>query len=907
MKIQYPKKRKPLKITIPTELWVYGMAVFLILSSFVGGMFFYRSGIPSRILDKVQEIAARDPVGQAVEEVSEEIQTEVQLYRANGLPNLFLDIPFESMMRIEQKREEALEIGVLHSSDLDYVPATLRLNEEQRLDMKLRLKGDWVDHLRSDKWSFRIHITEDDGAVLGMRRFSLQAPHTRSFASEWGFHQTLFREDILATRYTFVNVIINGEYKGIYALEEHFTGDLLEAQERREGIIFRLNEDLLWLDWTNFLDLENHADSKIGRFWLVDDPLANEIIPYRENYIADREALTEELNAAKELLHSFQHGFLSADQVLDEELWGKYFAITDLWAGGHGVDWINTMYYYNPVTGLLEPIAFDGFVFHPSFTRRQLAYPFSDSPLFDNPGVQKAYVETLERITTPEYIAGLKDQFGAQLEDYYDLLVKEYEGVDYEEFRRFEGPPLELPWGDLEKRAELLARNLNPAQPVRGNYHLVEREGETYLKVDLMNLMVLPVQIQELVWGDRAVAFQKAWCEDQHCAEKLVPDLEDPVLRREDGTDFTPIAFYIPLKEFEGAIFSETQLTLRVNLYGGSQVIEVPLASRYVPEGLETGIKPSVTLAEALDTHPFLVEAGENQLVIKPGTWDVEGDLILPEGARLTIPEGTTLRFGTGSVFLAHGAVSLLGTEEAPVLITAREDSWGGMVVLEASETSQWKHAAVEKMAGIPYPGWVLTGGITFYQSPVDLSHVRMGHNTTEDALNIIQAHFTMNMVEFLDTPSDAFDGDFVSGEVIACHFHDIGGDAFDVSGSSVEVRQALMERIGDKAVSVGEKSTVILEDLILRDVNIGIASKDLSSVTAEGITIERAQVAGLAAYIKKPQYGPATLTASEVELIETETLAMCQTDSRIVLNGEVIPAQDFDVGALYDQGVLGN
>ena len=908
MKIKYPKKGERPALTLPIKFRYYLLILLLTMGSFLAGMVFYRNGYASNILAKVRDIFYQEPVSQAIDEVAEGINSEIKLFQVNGLPNIVLDIPFDSMLAMEEKREEALEIGVLHSSDDDYVPATARYNGEQRLDIKIRLKGDWVDHLRSDKWSFRIHITEDDGAILGMRRFSLQGPHTRSFASEWGYHQTLFLENILAPRYAFVNIVINGEHKGIYALEESFTGDLLEAQGRREGIIFRLNEDLLWHDWTNFLDVEHHEDSEIGRFWLVNNPLSNEIIPYRGNRIARDETLSEELIAAHELLYSFNQGFLSGDQVLDEELWGKYFAITDLWAGGHGVDWINNKFYYNPITALVEPIAFDGFVFHPSFTKEQMAFPFSNSPLFDNPGVQKAYVKTLERITTPEYVEMLKEEFGEKLGSYYDLLVKEYKGEDFEEFRRFEGPPLKLPWDDLSHRADLLTRNLNPEQPVRGNYHLVEGEGEFFLQVDLVNLMIIPVEVREFILGDDNLSFEKAWCADQSCQAKTLTDSESVVLLPGDKTNFIPAPLFIPIENLDQTKLTEDNIYLRVNLYGGSQVFDISLSSNYVPQGIENGIKPKATLDEALEQHPYLELIGEKQLRVSEGDWNINGNFILPKGYDLLISQGTTLRFEAEGIFLTFGSVNIHGTEEAPVLLTSQADHWGGMVVLEAPETSHWQYVNAEKMSGIStYPGWNLTGGITFYKSAVDISFSKIGNTTTEDALNVIQASISMDTVEFMNASSDAFDGDFISGSITNCYFHDILGDAIDTSGSQVEITDSLFTDIGDKAISAGEKSMVTLRDLRIRDVNIGIASKDTSTIIANSIIIDNAKVAGLAAYIKKPQYGPASLEAMDTELINTVMPAICQTESQLSLNGESIPSKDFDVAALYEQGVLGN
>ena len=305
--------------------------------------------------------------------------------------------------------------------------------------------------------------------------------------------------------------------------------------------------------------------------------------------------------------------------------------------------------------------------------------------------------------------------------------------------------------------------------------------------------------------------------------------------------------------------------------------------------------------------HPFLLALDDENLMVESGDWSVVGDLVLPDGYNLLIRAGTNLRFEEESVFLIHGNVDIHGTEETPVLLTAQDESWGGMVVLGASEASTWRYAAVEKMAGISRSGWTLTGGITFYESAVDISFSVIGNSTTEDALNIIRAPFSFEYVEFLNTPSDAFDGDFTTGSASHCSFHDIQGDAFDVSGTEATVTNSYFVNIGDKAISAGEKSDITLSNITIRNVSIGVASKDLSTVLADSLIIDTARVTGLAAYIKKPQYGLASIDATDIEIIHTEAPAICQTESLLVLNGEIIPPEDIDIDALYEQGILGN
>ena len=150
-----------------------------------------------------------------------------------------------------EKRDEALKVGILQTTDDDLVPATVALNDGTKMDADIRLKGDWVDHLKGDKWSFRIQLKGDD-QVMGFRQFSIQTPETRNYLYEWAFHQNLIEENILTTRYHFVNVLLNGKLLGIYGIEEHFTGELIESQGRRQGVIIRFDEENLWDKWAYF-------------------------------------------------------------------------------------------------------------------------------------------------------------------------------------------------------------------------------------------------------------------------------------------------------------------------------------------------------------------------------------------------------------------------------------------------------------------------------------------------------------------------------------------------------------------------------------------------------------------------------------------------------------------------------
>ena len=156
------------------------------------------------------------------------------------LPDLYIDVPFKEISKIYAKREEALERGILVQGGDDFVKGSIRY-EDRSLPIKLRLKGDWNDHLMGRKWSFRIRVRKGD-QLFGMRRFSVQNPNTRGFQSEMLYFEALRMFGVMVPRYRFANVTLNGDSMGLMAIEEFFAKELLEYNQRKEGVIIRFDE-----------------------------------------------------------------------------------------------------------------------------------------------------------------------------------------------------------------------------------------------------------------------------------------------------------------------------------------------------------------------------------------------------------------------------------------------------------------------------------------------------------------------------------------------------------------------------------------------------------------------------------------------------------------------------------------
>lgn len=807
--------------------------------------------------------------------------------RRHRIPTLIMDVKFKDMEKIRAKRAEALAQDILVTSDDDWVPGTVRV-DGRTVRVKLRLKGDWIDHLdHRTKWSFRIHVKGKD-QLFGLRRFSIQHPKTRGFQGEPLFFETLRRMGVLAPRYFFVHAIRNGTDMGVMALEEHFSKELLEASQRREGVIIKFEESQFW-DGRLIDPFHNPYDN--FRTATID--------AFGSSRIDKSESLTDQRRIAIGRLRAFAAGDLPASRVFDVERLGRFLAVAEAWGSRHALRWHNQRFYLNPITLKLEPIGFDGNIHDRVHVRRQeldrrLA---PDEPMvaamLADPPVRAAYEKGLRDLHRELVENGLLDHLKAMEQDLLADLGPEF-------FLLYE-----YPLDELVTRTRLV---LDPAseQPPSLQEHFTASEipgvasllhaytvsGDGASRLELVNCLPWPVTVERLRWAG--------------------PGGNDAPL--EAGTPLPVILPATPLGEPPAWVRLALPIPPPGNGWRPQLVVACPeraardtvAALPYDPE-LTRPLLPEATLGQALAAHPFLVLDSESgQVAVRPGTWDVRGSLVLPAGAPLTVPAGTVLRFAPGEGMVLRGPVQFLGTAEAPIVLEgqAPDTLWQGVAVLEAGGPSVWSHVRVHHTTGVSRPRWTLTGAVNFYRSDITLDHCELEDNRTEDALNVVLSRFTFRDLTIIRTVSDAFDSDFSEGTIEGGLFQDIGlaggGDAIDVSGTTLTVTGTRFVDIHDKGLSIGEKSHARAERLVMERVETGAASKDGSELDLTDSTIHGATLAGLMAYIKKPEHGPATLHADRVTMEDVDRPTVAQTGSTILLDGAEVPTQELDVNALY-------
>ncbi len=222
--------------------------------------------------------------------------------------NLKLIIKDKDLKTIHEYRKTAIKNGVISENLKNYFEAKCIFNTDT-FPAKIKIKGDFPDHLAGEKISFRIKL-KNKKLIKGMSSFSIQDPKTRNYIYEWVFHQFFKLEKITSLKYFFLNVIVNDEEKGIYAIEEFFNNDMLISNKKQISPIIKISEENLFFE-NNCTHCKDHNE-------LVDELyLKNDIQFYNKKSVLKDSNQRKLFVEAKELLSKFRSGDLTTHQVFN--------------------------------------------------------------------------------------------------------------------------------------------------------------------------------------------------------------------------------------------------------------------------------------------------------------------------------------------------------------------------------------------------------------------------------------------------------------------------------------------------------------------------------------------------------------------------------------------------------------
>ena len=340
-------------------------------------------------------------------------------------PHVKLTLSEKSMASIQAVVDASRERGVILAEGNDYVKGKVT-DSDGTFKAKLRIKGKMTDHVKGEKWSFRV-IAKDSGDFLGMRRFSLQHPGTRAYLTDWLHHQMMRGEGVVALRYGFCTVELNEKDLGVYAYEEHFGQELLDNNNRPRGPILRFDPSDFWQKRLAWMRKEK-PDPNLGVYRTA------KLDAYDTKEIMADSTRKAQFDTAVVRIQRFRNGEVPAHQVFDADLLARHLAHNDLIGGFRSVDWSDVKFYFNPSTGLVEPVAYESFSGYPTtdlIGDRRGTQPFSVNDdlhvqWMKDDVIYERYLHHLRRFSEPSYLDSTFTALGPALEQASAIVYKEF-------------------------------------------------------------------------------------------------------------------------------------------------------------------------------------------------------------------------------------------------------------------------------------------------------------------------------------------------------------------------------------------------------------------------------------------------------------------------------------------------
>lgn len=806
------------------------------------------------------------------------------------LPVLYLDLDRGGYRALGRQREEMPAPVAGQPEESGWIAASARFGGKS-VPIQLRLATDVDDRRTEDKWPLEVKVrqggTDEKGTEIGgMRLFTARSPAARGYLSGWVYGEELRRRDILAPRSRFVQLWVGGRDWGVYVLEEALSSRLLASMGREKGVIVGLDSALVWQ--------QDGAGRPLG-----DERMPGPIDVLNAGDVEPDPLLREQRDAAVAMLRAFQLGELSVGQVFDVERVGVYAAHANLWGAWAGSPGSRAWFYYNPLTARLEPMAYG------TWPGTAAGAPLAGLGWYQDMEAMTAYVAEAVQILQPEYLDHLRADYAAAFEGAYVDLAQE-----------FASTALEAPWSMLVARQPLLAASLHPSQTV----HAYRVTGEVKGAIDLRlaNLLPYPVVLRGLQTGGAAagmVEIGMGWVlqsRDAHSGFGLVLSEAAPSVVLQGAVDGVPryVVLRVPaaaLRRPEAQDASEEagQMQLVTQVAGSDVTVVVDVLGKeglLLPEG---GFSQPPSLDEALARYPFLQLADRPGYVeLRPGAWQVDGDLVLPDGVGLVASGPVTLAFDRDAALISSGPLLLQGTPEGPVRLLPKAASWGGILVFRAAPgtVSLLEQVEIQGVEGVQRSSWQNSGGVTFYESSA-----LMRQCTVRDAAALQTVWVVGSDVEVWDTSFEELGGDALAidqgqGRVERSTFRDIRGNAVAATGSRLDVRDVTFSRIYGFGLSAGQGSDVVAADVRATDLFAALLSLDRSSVQAYGVHLARNWAAGFVAHQKAMAPGPGEVRAFDVTFEDDSVPALVQEGSQVTINGEVFGLRKLDVTELYRQ-----
>ena len=739
---------------------------------------------------------------------------------------MYIDVEFEGIQLLNYARESALSKGIITDEEQEVsVKANLSIGSKV-YKVKLSPTGQNLDMIGDiNKRAYKVKVLEGK-KIYGMQEFKLLPPHSRHHIVEWVGHALENKEGLIALRYFFIEATLNGDDLGVYAIEEHFNKELLENRKAREGIIFSLGPDKIRI--------------------------------FNEKKISKDSNKRNQVRLLKSTLQGIRNKEIEIDRAFDLDKFASSYAILDLMAGYHAYG-INSIYYLNPVTNLIEPI-----------TREYNSLRYSEgqpnvnslmieigsgqgnqdgfaiaNKLFKNKEFTAQYLKQLLKLSDQKYLDDFFEEVDEDLSIQTNILYRD-------------NPFYKFPKEYLYERQTQIIKRLNQDLTIIAN---IDENNNAIYHIQFKNNSVFPIELINIFSSNR---------------------------------NFESLLNNVILPGNEISLSFDLESEIKINDINFSYKIHgiknLEREAIVIPKSFSTGVSISklwnTSSDDFINKNNVIIDHTKKTILFDKKNINIKKDLFIPENYIVKGQPGLIINLLDGASIYSKSAFNFNGSIINPIKITSSDRKGGGLVIIGPKKESFFINTIFEHLTSPNIGSSGLTGSISIYDTNVSFKGCIFDQNKSEDFLNLIHAKYKISDSYFKSVKSDAVDSDYSNGTITNIIFTDIGNDAMDFSGSISELSEISIDGVGDKALSAGEMSKISGKNIYIINAEIGITSKDLSNVYLSDVQIKDTRL-GFAVFQKKEEYGPGKAKITNLETKNIELIHLVGLNSSLSLNGK--------------------
>ena len=810
---------------------IFTIGVFFLLISTIGLIYYYQSGFsnsnpPKILFKKINDKILVNYLGLDLQKIDEYTKlifiNFFSNFQSSNLEKVFIKINQKSILGLEMQRKIRKEnSGEIPKDLLNTFPAEIEYKKET-YNIKIRTKGVRNVHwINKDKTSYKIDLIGSD-RIWGLEEFSVQKPITRNYTYEYLFHELLGHVGLTKIKYFFINLYLNDQNLGVYAVEEGFSKELIERQQLRNGPIFGISEE--FGEYYPNVRYELYSE----KYWVTQYP-----------------NISSKLFS---ILNDIKNNKFHINDHLDLDKWAKYFAIIDLTGTYHGSLPKSVKNYYNPTTAQFEPIGYD---------LHMGAGNFDNFILLDFLQENKSNCIYLcaHKNWYFKFFLDKKNRLNFDFLDLYIKYLKEYSNEDFVKnfYRKFEDQTKKYNkeiYKDNSKTDKI--SRVGAGYFIYDDKYLYKRAKLIKSRIESANLNSVTISKDNsiLKYEDYEISNFPMKAETMEC--NLSNESEKLYLSGKMEIKLASSCLKLKIEDHKG----NTKIYNLVDNILLSSKKSIDLKNNFKKLKDNLSVKKISEQEYSVDEDLYIYD-----------------NTLLNKNNKFYISDGKIINISNNATLLIEGEIYFNNNINSQTLIYS-EDGTGAIIF--HNNKFKLQNIIFNNLSSPKLDNLILYGGVNFINTDLVISDSKIINSRNEDGMNIVNSKSKLTNITFENIFSDALDIDFGNSKFENIKCYKINNDCLDISGATVKGKKFYTIDAKDKGISVGENSRVSINEINIIKNKIALAVKDGSKASFSNINFKN-NIYDIALFNKKKEFNKPSLSLNNVNNLNDKKILQSQ------------------------------